>query len=339
MINYAQTKTNVTANSTKKDSDLDLGKRVDHTLGGVDVPKLALKGLVADATAPLTKHNVKSEEQKADESKGNTLPLTHYQDVADFANGAKAKETKKDVTAWELPAYLATRVSHKPPAPIKLVQKSDSDGLFKLMDANVTRGNLKNLVTDKPSPITVGLAQKSDADGLFKLMDANVTRGNLKNLVTDKPSPITVGLAQKSDADGLFKLMDANVTRGNLKNLVTDKPSPITVGLVQLDSDMEINQEKKSENWHVSMLMTDSASPGLKRASDEFAEPSISTLLQQSEQPVKERRLTDIGDFIQLDGVPVLVNPESTLYQNTQAATNFGFVDVPVGLDEVNFLQ
>jgi hypothetical protein len=70
-------------------------------------------------------------------------------------------------------------------------------------------GVIKNLVTDKPSPITVGLAQKSDADGLFKLMDANVTRGNLKNLVTDKPSLITVGLAQKSDADGLFKLMDA----------------------------------------------------------------------------------------------------------------------------------
>jgi len=76
------------------------------------------------------------------------------------------------------------------------------------MDANVSRGNLKNLITDKPSPITVSLAQKkpvvknliqlekSDADGLFKLMDANVTRGNLKNLVTDKPSPITVGLAQ-----------------------------------------------------------------------------------------------------------------------------------------------
>ena len=101
------------------------------------------------------------------------------------------------------------------------------------MDANVTRGNLKNLVTDKPAPITVALAQKSDADGLFKLMDANVTRGNLKNLVTDKPAPITVALAQKSDADGLFKLMDANVTRGNLKNLVTDKPAPITVALAQ----------------------------------------------------------------------------------------------------------
>merc|ERR1719331_2305483 len=76
------------------------------------------------------------------------------------------------------------------------------EALVNLIDANVTRGNLKNLVTDKPAPITVALAQKSDADGLFKLMDANVTRGNLKNLVTDKPAPITVALAQKSDADG-----------------------------------------------------------------------------------------------------------------------------------------
>merc|ERR1711934_1175688 len=37
-------------------------------------------------------------------------------------------------------------------------------------------------------------------------------------------------------------------------------------------------------------------------------------------------------------GFPVHVNPESTLYENTQAATNFGFVDIPVGLDEVNFV-
>jgi len=35
----------------------------------------------------------------------------------------------------------------------------------------------------------------------------------------------------------------------------------------------------------------------------------------------------------------VLVNPESTLYSNTQAQTNFGFVDIPVGLDEVSFLM
>ena len=108
---------------------------------------------------------------------------------------------------------------------------------------NVTKESLKNLITDRTTPVTTTAApaapakttlaqiSKSDADGLFKLMDANVTRGNLKNLVTDKPAPITVALAQKSDADGLFKLMDANVTRGNLKNLVTDKPAPITVAL------------------------------------------------------------------------------------------------------------
>jgi hypothetical protein len=131
---------------------------------------------------------------------------------------------------------LKNLVTDKPsPITVKLAQKSDADGLFSLMDHNVTRGELKNLVTDKPSPITVKLAQKSDADGLFSLMDNNVTRGELKNLVTDKPSPITVKLAQmkKSDADGLFALGDQNVTRGNLKNLVTDKPSPITVKLAQ----------------------------------------------------------------------------------------------------------
>merc|ERR1712071_6383 len=99
----------------------------------------------------------------------------------------------------------------------------------------VTRGNLKNLVTDKPAPITVALAQKSDADNVSTLFDSNVTRGNLKNLVTDKPAPITVALAQKSDADNVSTLFDSNVTRGNLNNLVTDKPAPITVALLQLE--------------------------------------------------------------------------------------------------------
>jgi hypothetical protein len=37
--------------------------------------------------------------------------------------------------------------------------------------------------------------KKSDADNLSTLFDHNVTRGALKNLITDKPSPITVGLA------------------------------------------------------------------------------------------------------------------------------------------------
>ena len=38
------------------------------------------------------------------------------------------------------------------------VEKSDSDGMFAFGGENVTRGNLKNLIVDKPSPITVALA-------------------------------------------------------------------------------------------------------------------------------------------------------------------------------------
>ena len=56
---------------------------------------------------------------------------------------------------------------------------------------------------------------------------------NFKNLVTDKPAPITTKLAQKSDADNLAIVFDSNVIRGALKNLVTDKPAPITVKLYQ----------------------------------------------------------------------------------------------------------
>jgi len=118
-----------------------------------------------------------------------------------------------------------------------------------LFDHNVTRGALKNLVTDKPSPITVALAQRSDADNLSTLFDHNVTRGALKNLVTDKPSPITVALSQKqSVAQSLVKmektakddkdidhiLNDHNVTKGHLKNLITDRPAPITKPLDSL---------------------------------------------------------------------------------------------------------
>jgi len=109
--------------------------------------------------------------------------------------------------------------------------KSDKDGVFAFGGENVTRGNLKNLIVDKPSPITVALAQKSDSDGMFAFGGENVTRGNLKNLIVDKPSPITVALAQKSDSDGMFAFGGENVTRGNLKNLIVDKPSPITVAL------------------------------------------------------------------------------------------------------------
>ena len=68
-----------------------------------------------------------------------------------------------------------------------------------LLGENITLGALKNLVTDKPAPITTKLAQqqaKGDAKGVFALMENNVTVGALKNLITDKPAPITTKLAQ-----------------------------------------------------------------------------------------------------------------------------------------------
>ena len=206
---------------------------------------------------------------------------------------------------------LKNLVTDKPaPITVALAQKSDSDGLFKLMDANVTRGNLKNLVTDKPAPITVALAQKSDSDGLFKLMDANVTRGNLKNLLTDKPAPITVALAQKSDSDGLFKLMDANVTRGNLKNLVTDKPAPITVALAQ-----------KSDSDGLFKLMDANVTRG-----------NLKNLVTDKPAPITVA-------LAQTAGIPIIVNPESLIIANSEAATALGLADMLIGPDEVTAVQ
>ena len=63
---------------------------------------------------------------------------------------------------------------------------------------------MKNLITDKPSPITVALAQKGDSDTAFQFAGANFSKGSMKNLITDKPSPITVALAQKGDSDTAF---------------------------------------------------------------------------------------------------------------------------------------
>jgi hypothetical protein len=86
-------------------------------------------------------------------------------------------------------------------------EKADSTIMSSLLGENVTLGALKNLVTDKPAPITMKLAQtgseKADSTIMSSLLGENVTLGALKNLVTDKPAPITMKLAQieKSDAD------------------------------------------------------------------------------------------------------------------------------------------
>ena len=93
------------------------------------------------------------------------------------------------------------------------------------MDNNVTIGHLKNLVIDKPAPITVKLAQTSGND--FALMDNNVTIGHLKNLVIDKPAPITVKLAQT----------------GTLPDIDPTRPATIdgTSGIVGMSGDEEVH--------------------------------------------------------------------------------------------------
>jgi hypothetical protein len=187
---------------------------------------------------------------------------------------------------------LKNLVTDKPsPITTKLAQKSDGDNVFAFDGSNVTRGNLKNLVTDKPSPITTKLAQKSDGDNVFAFDGSNVTRGNLKNLVTDKPSPITTKLAQKSDGDNVFAFDGSNVTRGNLKNLVTDKPSPITTKLAQL-SDIQ--------------------------------GPVTKTLLQMEKSDSSAHALTQ--------GVPVQVNP--VVMQNDMASASLD-MNIKVGPDDV----
>lgn len=106
------------------------------------------------------------------------------------------------------------------------------------------------MLKDASSPVTQELVQlgKSDGDNLSSLLGENITRGALKNLVTDKPAPITMKLAQKSDADNLSSLLGENITRGALKNLMTDKPAPITMKLAQTSSMAQqlIQLEKKN---------------------------------------------------------------------------------------------
>merc|ERR1712151_1071518 len=92
------------------------------------------------------------------------------------------------------------------------------------------------------------MTEKSDADNLSSLLGENITRGALKDLVTDKPAPITVKLAQKSDADNLSSLLGENITRGALKNLVTDKPAPVTTKLAQIENPV---YNPPFNNWSV----------------------------------------------------------------------------------------
>lgn len=68
-----------------------------------------------------------------------------------------------------------------------------------------------DVAVEKPVAHGVKLAQRSDADILSSLLGENITRAALKNLVTDKPAPITMKLAQTSSSvNNLIKLEKGN---------------------------------------------------------------------------------------------------------------------------------
>jgi hypothetical protein len=225
--------------------------------------------------------------------------------------------------------------------PLGLAQgkaKGDDGAILSSMfDHNVTRGALKNLVTDKPAPITntnlinkpLGLAQgkvKGD-DGaiLSSMFDHNVTRGALKNLVTDKPSPITntnlinkpLGLSQqllqvekKDNIDHV--LNDHNVTNSALKNIVTDKPSPLTVP----------NLAQKTKQG-VPVTVNPSV------AKNEMAEAKLGLKMTVGHDPVELKKKQSLSQ-----GVPVLVDP--VLMKNEMGNAKFGN-KILVGADEIEY--
>lgn len=78
------------------------------------------------------------------------------------------------------------------------------------MDANVTRGQMKNLVTDRPSPITVKLAQKPEDQTNVQITEQNpVVNPPFNNWSVNQPA-----VAHDSGAGGKEDL--------GLRNLVID---------------------------------------------------------------------------------------------------------------------
>ena len=259
--------------------------------------------------------------------KDKTSPVT--QSLAQISSSSKKSDTPLLDNNVSIGA-LKNLVTDKPaPITLKLAQKSDTP----LLDNNVSIGALKNLVTDKPAPITLKLAQKSDTP----LLDNNVSIGALKNLVTDKPAPITLKLAQKSDTP----LLDNNVSIGALKNLVTDKPAPITLKLAQksdtplLDNNVSIGALKN--------LVTDKPAPITLKLSQ--LEKSDTPLLDNNvsigalKNLVTDKPAPITLKLAQISGTPVTVNPESIMKENTMAKANLGLTKVRVGPDEMNLGQ
>jgi hypothetical protein len=227
-----------------------------------------------------------------------------------------------------------------------LAQRSDADNLSTLFDHNVTRGALKNLVTDKPSPITVALSQKEsvaknlvqmekkakkDDDIDHILNDHNVTKGALKNLITDKPAPITKplsGLAQQPAPanNATTAAQRPEETKANASTQALSQPAPAS------NSTQALPQPAPATN------ATDATARSLAQGVPVSVNPTL--IANEMHNASLDLNMTVGHDKIILNkqslaqGVPVLVNP--VLMKNEMATATFG-EKMLVGADEVMF--
>jgi len=170
---------------------------------------------------------------------------------------------------------------------------------------------LKNLVTDKPSPITTKLAQKSDGDNVFAFDGSNVTRGNLKNLVTDKPSPITTKLAQLSEIDGPITKTLLQMEKSDSSAYQLSQGVPVHVNPVVMQDTMH------NENLGMKILVgpddialqkRETRKTALAQLSNPVVNPPFNNWSVNQPSPPHQRGLdgkADLGQNILIDGHPV----------------------------------
>ncbi len=98
------------------------------------------------------------------------------------------------------------------------------------MDANVTRGNLKNLVTDKPAPLTVALAQVGGVPVLVNpvLMVDSMSDAKLAMNITVGPDAIELKKKQAAAKAAGVKLAQIGnpVANPPFNNWSVNQPSP-----------------------------------------------------------------------------------------------------------------
>lgn len=86
------------------------------------------------------------------------------------------------------------------------------------------------------------------------------------------------------------------------------------------------------------ILQNSEAATNLGFVDMECGPDELSFLMQQHHDFLNSQRPED-DTILQVNGVPVIVHPESMLLSNTQASTNLGLVDMEIGADEVSAVQ